>query len=165
MNSTVTKRTPKIQEWKPRCRVSVRNTSEFPPNCHVFLSICLSFYLLPLLLLLFHCLSLSSHSSRWAPSMELWKAEKGTQFQVVPFPTDRTLHPLSFREIQQFKLSWSPEAQSTVNPLGGKATWLCHSTAAWKLGLVTDILWASLCSLANGKRICSWQCCCVTRIT
>lgn len=89
------------------------STSEFPPNCHVFLSIFLSFYLPPPLLFLFS--SLSSHSSKWTPSMELWKAEEGTQFQAVLFPTDWTLHPLNFRKIQ-LKLSWSPEARSMVRP-------------------------------------------------
>lgn len=40
----------------------------------------------------------------------------GTQFQGAPFPTDWTLHPLSFRKMQLFKLSWTPEAWSIVGP-------------------------------------------------
>lgn len=82
-----------------------------PTQPPVFLSIFLSF---SPLLLLFLFSALRFHSSGWAPSMELWKAEEGTQFPVAPFPTDWTLHPLGSRKIRQFRLRWTLEAWSIV---------------------------------------------------
>lgn len=113
---------------------------------------CLPFYLpfiLPASPLLFLFSSLCSHSSKWTPSMELWKAEEGTQFQAVLFPTDWTLHPLSFRKIQ-LKLSWSPEARSMVRPprLQGHMALPLNSA-----------LWAGACylpSLSFALLPCKW---------